>query len=300
VTSAVFKQVRVHLHRRNIVGGWNLLRVFLFSIFFCLPVQVPANEKTTVASINLCADQMLLLLAEDDQIVSLTNLSHQEEGSYYFEKARDFPVNEGHAEQVLNLRPDVVIVGQYSSRHTVATLRDAGLTVHTLPIANTVEMMFENIESVASWVGVAARGTQMVSYLREKLSWLAPAENPRPMAAVFDPNGFTSGAATLRGEMIEIAGFRNAATEAGIESFGKLSLETMINLNPDALIKSPYSPNTWSRAQAMSRHPALSIAGIDPQVISVPSRMTVCAGPWTLDVIAELHAARVALSESSE
>ena len=273
-----------------------MLRILL-TILLYLPSQIAANER--VASINLCADQLLLSLADDDQIISLSNLSHQKAGSYHFEKARNFPVNEGHAEQILNLKPDVVIVGQYSSAYTVATLRDAGLQVQTLPIANSVEMMFENIELVSSWVGRAERGRVMVSNLREKLSWLSPPEEPRPLAAAFDPNGYTSGASSLRGEMIERAGFRNAASDAGIESYGKLSLESMIQLKPDALIESPYSPGTWSRAQAMSQHPALRGAGIDPQIIPVPSRMTVCAGPWTLDVIAQLHAARIELMSST-
>ena len=286
-------------HRYLLRVKLSMLRVLL-ALLLCLPVQVAADEKVGVASINLCADQLVMLLADDDQILSLSNLSQREAGSYHFERAQAFSVNEGHAEQILNLQPDIVIVGQYSSQHTVATLREVGLQVYTLPIANTIEMMFENIESVSGWVGRAERGRMMVADLREKLSRLSPPQEPRPIAAVFDPNGYTSGASSLRGEMIERAGFRNAASEAGIESYGQLSLESIINLNPDALIESPYSPGTWSRAQAMSQHPALRSAGINPKIIHVPSRMTVCAGPWTLDVIAQLHAARIELMSSSE
>jgi len=247
-----------------------MLRVLLLTIIFYLPAHAAASDEIGVASINLCADQLVMLLAEDSQIRSLSNLSHQEAGSYYFERAREYPVNEGNAEQILNLQPDVVIAGQYSSPHTLALLREVGLEVHILPIADSIEQMFENIESVSRWVGQE------------------------------DPNGYTSGASSLRGEVIELAGFRNAASEAGIESYGKLSLEAPINLNPDALIESPYSPGTWSRAQAMSQHPALRSAGIDPQIIPIPSRMMVCAGPWTLDVIEQLDIARLELMSASQ
>jgi len=277
-----------------------MLRVLLITIVLCLPVHSRAGDAPGVASINLCADQLVMLLADDNQILSLSNLSHQEAGSYYFEKARAYPVNEGNAEQILTLQPDVVIAGQYSSPHTLALLREVGLQVHTLPIANSIEMMFENIESVSRWVGQEQRGQGMVAYLREKLSWRVPPEGPLPLAAVFDPNGFTSGASSLRGEMIELAGFRNAASEAGIESYGKLSLEALIKLDPDALIESPYSPGTWSRAQAMNHHPALLSAGIDPQIIPIPSRMMVCAGPWTLAVVEQLDTARIELMSTPE
>ena len=277
-----------------------MLRALLITIILILHLPAAADDQPGVASINLCADQLVMLLAEEEQILSLSNLSHQEAGSYYFERARAYPVNEGNAEQILNLQPDVVIAGQYSSPHTVALLREVGLQVHTLPIANNIEMMFENIERVSRWVGQEERGLGMVSYLREKHSWRVPPEGPQPMVAAFDPNGFTSGASTIRGQVIEQAGFRNAATEAGIESYGKLSLEALINLNPDALIESPYSPGTWSRAQAMNQHPALRSAGINPQIIPIPSRMMVCAGPWTLAVIEQLDTARIELLSASE
>lgn len=277
-----------------------MMRILLLTVIFYLPVSATASDEIGVASINLCADQLVMLLAEDSQIRSLSNLSHQEAGSYYFERAREYPVNEGNAEQILNLQPDVVIAGQYSSPHTLALLREVGLQVHILPIANSIEQMFENIESVSRWVGQEERGRGTVAYLREKLSWRVAVEGDRLMAAAFDPNGYTSGASSLRGEVIELAGFRNAASEAGIESYGKLSLEALININPDALIESPYSPGTWSRAQAMSQHPALRSAGIDPQIIPVPSRMMVCAGPWTLDVIEQLDIARIELMSASQ
>ena len=277
-----------------------MMRILLVTVIFYLPISATASDEIGVASINLCADQLVMLLAEDSQIRSLSNLSHQEAGSYYFERAREYPVNEGNAEQILNLQPDVVIAGQYSSPHTLALLREVGLQVHILPIANSIEQMFENIESVSRWVGQEERGRGTVAYLREKLSWRVAVEGDRLMAAAFDPNGYTSGASSLRGEVIELAGFRNAASEAGIESYGKLSLEALINLNPDALIESPYSPGTWSRAQAMSQHPALRSAGIDPQIIPVPSRMMVCAGPWTLDVIEQLDIARIELMSASQ
>ena len=284
---------------RPVLGTLMLLRSFISIVVLCLSLKVTAKEPVAVASINLCADQLVLLLADNDQIRSLSNLSHQEAGSYYFEAAREYPVNEGHAEQILGLQPDIVIVGQYSSQHTVAMLQEVGLKTHTLPIADSIDAVFQNILDVASWLGHPQRGEALVKEYRNKLARIQPPDNEQPIAAVFDPNGYTSGPLSLRGQMIETAGFRNAASIAGIESYGKLSLEAIISLNPDALIESPYSPGTWSRAQAVSEHPALLEAGINPRVIHVPSRMTVCGGPWTIDVIEQLQSERQKLTSGS-
>lgn len=281
----------------------------LVAVIVTTPMQIQAAEskavedsvgqKVGVASINLCADQLVLLLADKDQIRSLSNLSHEEAGSFYFETAREYPVNEGHAEQILGLQPDIVIVGQYSSQHTVAMLQEVGLNIETLPIANNVETVFQNILHVAEWVGHPQRGVDLVDELRQKLAAIQPQAGSKPIAAVFDPNGYTSGKLSLRGEIMETAGFQNAASLAGIESYGKLSLEAIIALQPDALIESPYSPGTWSRAQAMSQHPALLDAGVNPHIIHVPSRKTVCGGPWTIDVIEQLQSERQKLMSES-
>jgi iron complex transport system substrate-binding protein len=272
----------------------------------CLSASESKPGQSTVVSINLCADQLLLLLADSEQILSLSNLSHQSAGSYYYEQAQAYPVNEGHAEQVLTLQPDIVIAGQYSSPYTLDLLREVGLRVETIPIANSIDTMLANITQVSTWLGHNSRGDTIVSELNQRLDALKTSlQNEQqtsakelPVAAVYDPNGYTSGAQSLRGEMIELSGWRNAAAMAGIQSYGQLSLESIIRLQPDALIESPYSPGTWSRAQAMSQHPALYKAGVDPHIINVPSRKTVCAGPWTVDVIEQMRAERTNLPDT--
>ncbi len=275
------------------LSGWLGLLLFLF--FLSVRSVAAETPQVKVASINLCADQLVLLLSDEEQIRSLSMLSQEEAGSYFFERARAYPVNEGHAEQILTLQPDLVIVGQYSNSHTVAMLREVGLRIETLPIANSIETVFENIASVARWVGHEDRGSEVVEKLRLRLKNLEKPREPKPLAAGYDPNGYTSGALSVRGQIMEYAGFSNVASLAGIDSYGKLSLEAIINLQPDALIESPYSPGTYSRAQAMSQHPALLAAGLDPHVIHIPSRMTVCGGPWTIDVIESLQAERLKL-----
>lgn len=267
-----------------------MLLLFITPSFSAPPV--------TVASINLCADQLVLLLADDEQILSLSNLSHRPAASYFYKEARNYPINKGHSEPILNLNPGVVIVGQFSSVHTVNLLREVGLQVQTLPIANDLNTLFSNITSVAGWIGKEQSGELIVAGLKQRIASLQRADTPGPVAAVFDPNGYTSGKSSLRGQMMELAGWQNAASIAGIENYGKLTLEEIISLTPDALIESPYSPGTYSRAQIMSQHPALLGAGLKPHIINIPSRMTICAGPWTVDIIEQLQAERIKLGDN--
>lgn len=271
------------------------------TLLLCLVTGTPAyaSAPVTAASINLCADQLLLLLAQEQQILTLSNLSHREAGSYFYKQARSYPANKANAEKILALNPDVVIVGQYSSAHTVNLLRETGLRVETLAIANNLDTLFSNILNVAGWIGRHDAGEDIVRQLKARVAELQAPTTDGPVAAVYDPNGYTSGANSLRGQMMELAGWQNAASSAGIDSYGKLTLEQIIHLEPDALIESPYSPGTYSRAQVMSKHPALLSAGLKPHIINIPSRMTVCAGPWTIDVIERLQAERLRLNPGS-
>ncbi|MBX2886183.1 MAG: ABC transporter substrate-binding protein [Granulosicoccus sp.] len=282
----------------------NNIRLFTRCIRVCLlltltPAALQANSAPiSVASINLCTDQLLILLADPEQIASLSNLSHESAGSYYYQQARNYPINKGLSEQILPLKPDLVLAGSYTPTHTLTQLRSLGLQVEIVPIANSFESMLNNISSVAQWINQSARGDAIISDLQNRLTELnAPPDHP-PSVAIYDPNGYTVGANTLRGQLLELSGWINIASEAGIDSYGSLSLETLVRHAPDALIDSPYSENTYSRGQDLTRHPAIRQAGLNPHIISIPSRMTICAGPWTMDVIEMLQQERKQLMEN--
>ena len=128
-------------------------------------LQQSLQQPPTAVSINLCADQLIMLLAEPQQILSLSNLSHQRAGSFYYEQAQAYPVNEGHAEQVLTLQPDIIIAGQFSNPYTLDLLREVGLRVETIPIANSIDTMLANIAQVAAWLGHESHGEAIVDEL---------------------------------------------------------------------------------------------------------------------------------------
>ncbi len=280
---------------------FTLATLFVFSTDVQSQTTVAANSKDkqvtlklpTVVSINLCADQLVLAFADETQILSLSNLSHDSAGSVYAEKARHYPVNTGLVEEVLPLQPDLVIAGQFTSRYTLQLLQSVGLRVEILPIADSIETLQQNVRDVSRWLDQQERGEAEVQRMRQRLAALSEVTEPKPRAAVFDPNGYTVGDNSLRGQSLNLAGWHNVATDRGIQSYGSLSLESMILLKPDALFESPYSPDTWSRGQALSVHPAIKSRGLATKIIHIPSAHTICGGPWTLDTIEQLQLERI-------
>lgn len=257
----------------------------------------------SVLSINLCSDQMVMLLAEPTQIKALSRLSRDAAGSYFHPRAHKFPQADPLAEDILPLAPDVVLTGPYVPRHTVSLLAELGLRVESLKIANSLEEMFANIVLVGGILDQEEKAEIIVESLRERLIEInrrvaaldADMFNDgksRPKAAVYDANGYTVGQSSLRGEAMSLAGWHNVALDKNIKSYGVLHLEELIQLAPDALIESPYSADTYSRGQMIAKHPALRQSGLDPLVVSLPSNETICAGPWSLDVVTKLISAR--------
>lgn len=277
---------------------------------FLLSVGGPAQSATlpTVASINLCTDQLVLLLAEPHQVLSVSELSHQSAGSFLYEKARQFPANTGSSEHILTLAPDVVVAGQFTTKATISLLRELGLQVEILPIANSLADLYANIRSVAGWLGQHEKGEAMVLELKQRVASLLNQNNAEPfthseaarpgsfIAAYYDPNGYTVGPNTLRGQVLALAGWENAAEHFGIQHYGSMSLESLVRVSPDAVIDSPYSLGTYSRGQQLLQHPALRASGLNPMVIRIPSRQTTCAGPWTVDMIEYLVSKRAELA----
>lgn len=256
-----------------------------------------AEKPQRIVSLNLCADQLLLMLATPEQISALTHLSHEKSASIHYQQALNHPTTRAQAEEILPFKPDLVITGQYANPATSNLLKKLGLRLETLPIANNLDTVISNIRHIAQLTGNTQHGEQLIDDMEQRLKQLTSTTEQAPLAAVYDANGYTVGADSLRGQMLKLAGWRNAGEELGIRSYGELSLEAIVQLAPDALIDSPYS-TAYSRAQALAHHPALRDSKIKPHIIHIPSQYTICGGPWTINVIEQLHNERQKLEQN--
>ena len=102
------------------------------SLFTQAAFPVMANDggakPQRIVSINLCLDQLVLMLADPEHIQSLTFLSLDPAYSFMHEEAANVRViNHGAAEEILPLEPDLVLAGQFSASFAVQVLqRTAG------------------------------------------------------------------------------------------------------------------------------------------------------------------------------
>src|ERR1700674_5038558 len=62
-----------------------------------------------IASMNVCTDQLLIPLADPEQILGLSRFSRDAWQSFAADDARRYPILSGGAEDILVLRPDIVV-----------------------------------------------------------------------------------------------------------------------------------------------------------------------------------------------
>jgi len=249
-----------------------------------------AGPPARVVSINLCADQLLLMLAEKSQIASVSHLSMEPDSSYMADQARGVPVNHGKAEEILALKPDLVLAGAYTDRALLALLHKLGYRVEQFPLSSTIEDIRKNVRHMAALLGRQEVAELLLTEMDSRIEVIRrqrPAEPPR--GAFYQPNGYTGGSNTLQHAALELAGWENIAASQGIVGYGAIDMERLLLAQPEQLFTSSYSPGTDSRGQRMLRHPALLRLTQGRKPVEVAYKYWICGGPMIADAVEILH-----------
>ena len=258
-------------------------------------VSAKADARPKIVSMNLCTDQLAMLLAEPGQILSVSRVSADPLSSPMVEAARAFPLNNGNAEEIFLMAPDVVLASTYSSPTAIGMLRRLGVEVVQVPAVSALSDIPESLRAVGAAIGQTARAEAMAQSVIARLAALPDVPDDPPVAAFFYANGYSLGAGTLSHDIITHAGFANLAERRGVAGGARLSLETLVVAGPDVLISGQPYPG-HSRAEDVARHPVL-----DPYVaagrVILSGPAWVCGTPFTLDAVEALARTRAALEE---
>ncbi|WP_086552017.1 ABC transporter substrate-binding protein [Acetobacter orientalis] len=266
------------------------LRACIIAFGACVVVG-QAYALPRVASLNLCTDQLLLELAQPEQIVGLTPLARDCWSAVLCEQAQQAPVMRPTAENIVALHPDVVLGGVYTAAVAMQAARESGAQVLAIPPAKSLADIPVQIMQVATAIGVPERGHALVQGFERRLAALTqPRSQTDPTAAVYAANGFVTHAGTLPDDVLAHAGFRNYSTIIGQHRSAHFPMEVLIAHPPDLLILDR-SGRGNSLAQSLLDHPALQEAFAGKRHLNIPARLWLCGLPQTLDSIALLKAA---------
>jgi iron complex transport system substrate-binding protein len=247
-----------------------------------------------VVSLNPCLDTILVTIAPREQIAGLSHWAADPQRSTIASIARSYPMTYETAEEIVLLKPDMVLASRHSSLATRNALQRLGVPVRTYSVPDSIESSLQQVLDVAADIGRDAEGQELVARIRRELAAAATRHRGPPVtAAIYQPAGLTAGPDTLPGELMRIASFENiAGTRYGIAKWQPLSLEQLIASPPQVLLAEPGIDSATTQAERLMNHRALS--ALDPIMLraAFPARLLYCGGPVILDALAALQRAR--------
>lgn len=226
----------------------------------CSPVQsgrAPAASQPTIVSLNPCTDAILAEVADPAQILAISAWSHDPASSSMDPaQARRFRATNGTVEEVLALRPDLIVGGTFTPPATRSAYARLGLRLEEVGIAATVEESFTQVRHVAALAGHPERGEALVARIIDALAKAAPPSGARPVQTVlWEPGGIVPGDDTLVADVMRRAGLANFTAGKGMKQADYLPLERLLADPPELVLT---AGNPRAEENRLLGHPALA------------------------------------------
>lgn len=240
-------------------------------------VPKPTAPKHIV-SFNLCADQLLVALADPEQIAGLSPYATDHALSVVAKEAAKFPRLDWNTESVVNLAPDLILSG-LSDRPTRSILSATGLRVVEVGLISDLVAARQQARDVGALVGHPERGEALARALEQAEQKLAAAAfNPPRTASVVQRAGWTEGPQSLVSAMLTVAGLR-PPPRAPAGFGGYVSMEQLLVAGPDILVLQDPPREATDQGALFITHPALLAKYGPKRRIDMPSRYALCGGP---------------------
>jgi iron complex transport system substrate-binding protein len=244
-------------------------------------------EPRRIVSLDYCADQFVLALADREQVAALSVGSRRDD-SYFRNRARGMRQTRGTLEEVLALRPDLVVRnwgGPWDAEHVYARFN-----VPVLQVGDTPDFAAARADllDAATVLGHPERGAAIARDLDTRIARLATHRTDAPVMYL-SGGGAVAGNGTMMDAVIAAAGGRNIRTEA---SWQVLPLERMVQ-TPPALIALGFFDTSRDRVNAWSpsRHPTLRRALAHARTVHLPPATIACEAWYAVDAAEAIAAA---------
>lgn len=237
-----------------------------------------ANAAVRVASLNMCTDEYLLLLARPREIASVSRLSRDPADSSLWQLGQRFPGNRGDLESALKTRPNLLITMGGGGKSTALIAGKMGLRTLDLPFPMTVADVASNMDRVAAALGEPARSLPWKRHLVRLQSSHQAARD----AIFLGAGGNSVSAHSVEAEWMRLAGLRQRSLPGG-----RASLEMLATRPPAVLLRSAYRRTERSLGQTWLEHPLASPK--TSKIIPVDGRPWTCAGPLMLGEVQRLR-----------
>ncbi|MFB6092978.1 MAG: PGF-CTERM-anchored ABC transporter substrate-binding protein [Haloquadratum sp.] len=201
-------------------------------------------DPDRVVTLNPSAAQTMWEIGAREEVVGVSTYASYLEGADT--KANVSGGGGPSVEAVLAAKPDLVLVPNSThgfAPERVAKIRAQGVPVFVFGQATSLAYVANKTERIGRLTGNCAAGRERAAEMRRSIDLMRRVleGEPRPVGLnVF--YGYTSGANTFIGDVMETAGLQNGAAAAGITGFKPINDETVVAMDPAWIVVPEGSP----------------------------------------------------------
>jgi iron complex transport system substrate-binding protein len=219
-------------------------------------VAAPAKPQR-VASMNLASDEILAEMLPAARLVAVTSLVDEAGTSNAVGRvAKSVPrFPKVDIERLIALKPDLVVVSEYTDADVLRALRTSGLRVHRMTGLDSFPGFRKALLDLGDAVGEGAAASKLATAFDAGLAEVAARIKAAPMPSVlYWASGYTAGSKTAFDAIIACGGGTNAAASAGISGIAPMGAERAYRADPDWL----FIGGQTTTAREIREHPLLS------------------------------------------
>ena len=262
------------------------------------PPASPPHDPQRIVSLNPCTDAILTQLVEPGRIAAISAYSQDPQASSMdVGEARRFDSVGGTAEEVIALKPDLVVTGAHLSPATRNALDRQGIAVQVFGVPATIAESREQIADMAQALDAPERGRALLARIDAALA--AAQSDAKTPALVWLGDGLVPGQGTLVGDVMNHSGFRNASADYGLASWDVLPSEYVVAHPPRVVFmdRRGSSAASGSREDGARRRriDALRASGQLVQIEDFPQNLLYCGGPTLIPLAKRFAQARQGL-----
>ncbi len=235
-----------------------------------------SKPPVRIASTTEGTDEILSALVPRKNVVMVTTFASQPLYSNVVGWAKGIrAINQVNAEQVLSVKPDLVLMASYNSPGVVAQIEQTGAPVFEFANFNSIRDIEANIALVGRLVGQQPRADRVVQAMKKQLGVISHdvAQQHRVTVLDYSSYGYAAGKNTTVDSIIRHAGGINAASN--ISGWKMITDEEIVKMNPqviidargDSLAKIIHNPALASVA-AIKNHRVYYVNGAELSAVS--------------------------------
>ena len=210
-------------------------------------VTFPSKPKR-ILTFAMYTDQIVLGLVTSNHLVGINTLMDDPVLSNVVPIAKRITkkIGDPGAEEVLSMKPDVVIVSDWTQAEKIQSMRDLGLKVVSVKSPETIQDAKEAVSQVAAAIGELEKGKQLIGMMdkklaeiREKTSKIKPEQ--RKNIVLLSLMTAYGGAGCAYDDACREANVVNGIAAAGLKTGQQLTKEMLIKINPDIMLMPVYN-----------------------------------------------------------